>query len=141
MIFVYVSASDWQAPARMLPQVVAIAGLVAAAGFIIFRLMGRIPPLQVSDREPLGAVLIQAAWIGGLIVGVWLIGMVPAIALFGFAYMLIEGKVKPHHALLMLIPFLGGIYFLFHEMLNIPWPQSLLGDMLPELRRFTGRML
>jgi len=141
MIYIYVSSSGWQAPARMLPQAVAIAGLIAAAGFIAFRLMGRIPPLQITDREPIGAVLVQAAWIGGLIVGVSLVGMVPAIAIFGLAYMLIEGKVKPHHALMILIPFLGGIYFLFHEMLNIPWPQSMLGDALPELRRFTGRML
>jgi TctA family transporter len=141
MIFVYVSSGSWEAPARMLPRAVAIAGLIAAAGFIVFRLMGRIPPMQTSDREPIGAVLIQAAWIGGLIIGVRLIGMVPAIAVFAFAYMVFEGKTKPHHALLILAPFLGGIYFLFHEMLHIPWPQSLLGDMLPDLRRFTGRMI
>lgn len=141
MIYVYVSSDGWDDPAKMLPQIVAIAGLSAAGGFVIFRLMGRIPPLQVSDREPIGVVLIQAVWIAGLIVGVKLIGMVPAIALFGLAYMLIEGKVKPHHALMMLIPFLGGIYFLFHEMLHIPWPRSMLGDMLPDLRKFTGRMI
>ncbi len=141
MLYVYFSSAGWAAPARMLPQAVAIAGLIAAAGFVVFRLMGRIPPMQISDREPLGTVLVQAAWIGGLIVGVRLVGMVPAIALFGFAYMLVEGRTKPHHALLILLPFLGGIYFLFHEMLHIPWPQSLLGDLLPELRRATGRMI
>lgn len=141
MIYVYVSSSGWDASARILPQAVAVAGLIAAAGFTVFLLMGRIPKMQASDQEPMGAVLVQAAWIGGLILGVKLIGMVPAIAVFGFAYMLIEGKVKPHHAILIMAPFLGGIFFLFHELLHIPWPQSYLGDLLPDLRRFTGRMI
>ncbi|OAN81247.1 hypothetical protein A8B78_09580 [Jannaschia sp. EhC01] len=141
MVFVYVSASGWDMPARILPQTVAIGGLIAAGGFALFFAMGKIPTMQIIDQEPIGAVLIQAAWILGLIVGVKIIGMVPAIAVFGFAYMFVEGKVKPLHALLLMAPFLGGIYFLFHEMLHIPWPRSFLGDWLPDLRRATGRMI
>ena len=33
MIYVYVASSAWQAPARMLPQAIAVGGLLAAAGF------------------------------------------------------------------------------------------------------------
>lgn len=141
MVFVYASSAGWDLPARILPQTVAIGGLIAAAGFIVFFVLGKIPPMEIGSHEPLAAVLIQAAWIIGLIIGVIVIGMVPAIAVFGFAYMLIEGKAKPHHALLLMVPFLGGIYFLFHELLHIPWPRSYLGDLLPDLRRATGRMI
>lgn len=141
MVFVYISSSGWDVPARILPQTVAIGGLIAAGGFAAFFAMGKIPTMQVTDHEPLRAVLVQAAWIIALIVGIPIIGMVPAIAVFGFAYMLIEGRVKPQHALLLMAPFLGGIYFLFHEMLHIPWPRSYLGDWLPDLRRATGRMI
>ncbi|MCC1494554.1 tripartite tricarboxylate transporter permease [Cognatishimia sp. F0-27] len=141
MIFVYVTASGWEMPARILPQTVAIGGFIAAGGFAVFFAMGKIPTMEVTDHEPIRAVLVQAVWMIALIVGVLIIGMVPAIAVFGFAYMLIEGKVKPLHAVLLMAPFLGGIYFLFHEMLHIPWPRSYLGDWLPDLRRATGRMI
>jgi hypothetical protein len=49
--------------------------------------------------------------------------------------------VRPLHAVLILVPFLGSILFLFHEMLHIPWPQSLLGDAFPELRKLTRRLI
>ncbi|EAR51889.1 hypothetical protein OG2516_16349 [Oceanicola granulosus HTCC2516] len=141
MIYVYVSSAGWPAPARMLPQAVAVGGLIAAAGFFVFRAMGKIPPLRTDASEPLPAVAKQALWLGALVVGVKLVGMLPAIALFALCYMMIEGKVRPLHAVLILIPFLGGIYFLFHEMLHTPWPQSLLGDAFPDLRKLTERLI
>ncbi|MEL0043100.1 MAG: hypothetical protein VW828_07040, partial [Candidatus Puniceispirillum sp.] len=56
MIYVYVASSSWQAPARMLPQAIAIGGLFAAAGFVIFKALGIIPPLDAEASEPLPAV-------------------------------------------------------------------------------------
>lgn len=141
MIYVLFSSAGWPAPAKMLPQAVAVGGLIAAGGFFVFRAMGKIPPLRTDGSEPLPAVVKQALWLAGLVVGVRLIGMVPAIAFFAFCYMLIEGKVRPLHAILILIPFLGGILFLFHNMLHIPWPQSLLGDFFPDFRKLTQRLI
>ncbi|MHA6323999.1 tripartite tricarboxylate transporter permease [Roseivivax sp. CAU 1753] len=141
MVYVYFSAAGWPAPARMLPQTVAVGGLIAAVGYFVFRALGKIPPLRTDQSEPLPAVVKQAAWLAGLVIGVKLIGMVPAIAVFALCYMLIEGKVRPFHAILILIPFLGGILFLFHNMLHIPWPQSLLGDVFPEFRKLTQRLI
>ena len=115
--------------------------MLTAAGFFVFRAIGKIPPLRTDDSEPLLAVLKQAAWLTALIVGVKLVGMIPAIALFALCYMVFEGKVRVVHAILLLIPFLGGILFLFHEMLHIPWPQSLLGDLFPDLRKMTQRLI
>ena len=76
-----------------------------------------------------------------LVIGVTLIGMLPAIGLFVFSYMTIEGKAKPINAIFIIIPFLIGIWFLFHELLHIPWPQSLLGDLFGSLRRLSGNMI
>ncbi|MFY0691909.1 MAG: tripartite tricarboxylate transporter permease [Paracoccaceae bacterium] len=140
MIYVYASASSWEAPARMLPQAVAIGGFIAALGFIVFRAMGKIPPLSTDASHPILRILGQAAWLVALVIAVRVIGMVPAIGLFALAYMLIEGRVRWWVAILILIPFLGGIIALFHNMLHIPWPQSLMGDMLPELRQMTRRL-
>lgn len=141
MVYVFFSSAGWQAPAKMLPQAVAIGGLIAAAGFFAFRAMGKIPPLRTEGSEPLPAVARQALWLAALIVGVRLVGMIPAIAIFALCYMLVEGRVRPLHAVLILVPFLGSILFLFHEMLHIPWPQSLLGDAFPELRKLTRRLI
>ncbi|MHA7874319.1 tripartite tricarboxylate transporter permease [Roseivivax sp.] len=141
MLYVYLSSASWPAPAKMLPQAVAVGGLLAAGGFFAFRALGKIPPLRAEGSEPLPAILKQVAWLLALIVGVRLIGMVPAIAVFALAYMMIEGKVRPLHALLLVVPFIGGILFLFHEMLHIPWPQSLLGDLFPDIRKLTERLI
>ena len=141
MIYVYVSSSGWQEPARILPQAIAIAGLITAAGFAIFSYLGKIPPLISESSEPIRAVTRQVIWLLALVAGVKLIGMLPAIGLFIFLYMIIEGKTKPLSAILILIPFLAGVWFLFHELLHVPWPQAVLGDLFVELRRISGRLI
>ncbi len=142
-LFVYVllSSSGWDLAARLMPQSLASVGLAAAAGFFIFRLLGKIPVLDLPDAEPIGPVARQALWLLGLVVAVRLIGMVPAIALFAAGYMIIEGLVPLRRIFLILLPFLGGVVFLFHFTLHIPWPQSLLGDLLPWLRAASGRLI
>jgi len=75
------------------------------------------------------------------VVAVKLIGMLPAIGLFVFLYMVLEGKVKPLTSILILLPFLGGVWFLFHELLHVPWPQSLLGDVFGVLRKLSGSLI
>jgi hypothetical protein len=124
-----------------MPQALAAVGLVAAAGFALFRAMGKIPQLNPTDTEPLGRVLRQGAWLLGLVVLVKLIGMLPAIVVFACAYMHLEGKTSWRRTLMIVLPFLAGLLLLFHHILHIPWPQSLLGDLWPWLRAASGRLL
>ena len=141
MVYVLVSSSSWQAPAKMMPQAIATGGLVTASVFIIFKLLGKMPAHSVDKHEPLSAVLGQIAWLLSLVFGVWLIGMLPSIALFIFSYMVFEGKTKPTASILILIPFTLGVWFLFHELLHVPWPQSVLGDQFLDLRRLSGGLI
>ncbi len=141
MIFVFLSSADWQAPAKMLPQAIAVGGLITAIGFAVFFVLGKIPPLRPEASEPLLLVVRQAAWLLVLVVGVRLVGMLPSVALFAFAYIVIEGRTRILTAVLILIPFTLGIYILFHNLLHIPWPQSILGDLFLDMRRATGRLL
>ena len=141
MVYVLVSSSGWALSARLMPQSAAIVALVAVAGFAAFRAMGRIPPIAPPDAEPLVRVARQAAWLIGAVILVRLIGMVPAIAVFVATYMMTEGRVRPAHTLALLALFIAAIVLLFHETLHIPWPQSLLGDAWPDLRRLSGRMI
>mgnify|MGYP001208214201 FL=1 len=141
MFYVFFSSAGWEVPAKMLPQSIACAGLVAALGFLIFRYFGKIPPLNTESSEPFPEAMRQIVWLVFLVIGVTLLGMLPAIGLFVFCYMTIEGKAKPINAIFIIIPFLIGIWFLFHELLHIPWPQSLLGDLFVNLRRLSGNMI
>jgi len=78
------------------------------------------------------------AWMAAFIAAVWLIGFIPAIAVFVFAYMAF-GFREPA------LPSLGYAagttllcWVVFHWALGVAWPQSLLGDLFPELRAYTG---
>ena len=141
MLYVLYSSSGWEVPARMLPQSFACAGLIAAFGFLIFSYLGKIPPLNTESSEPFPEAMRQIVWLIFLIIGVTLIGMLPAIGLFVFCYMTIEGKAKPINTIFIIVPFLLGIWFLFHELLHIPWPQSFLGDLFIDLRRISGNII
>ena len=142
MIYVIVSSSPWELSAKLLPQAVAVAGLIAAGFFGVFAVMGRIPPLkEMADALPLSGTLVQAAWAVGLILAVPLIGMLPAMVLYVFAYMVLQGETQPLKALIITVLFSFATYGLFHMMLHVPWPQSYLGDLLPGLRSFSGRLI
>ena len=141
MLYVLYSSSGWEVPAKMLPQSFACAGLIAAFGFLIFSYLGKIPPLNTESSEPFPEAMRQIVWLVFLVIGVTFIGMLPAIGLFVFCYMTIEGRARPINTIIIIIPFLFGIWFLFHELLHIPWPQSFLGDLFPGMRRISGNMI
>ena len=141
MLYVLYSSSGWEVPAKMLPQSFACAGLIAAFGFLIFSYLGKIPPLNTESSEPFPEAMRQIVWLVFLVIGVTFIGMLPAIGLFVFCYMTIEGRAKPINTIIIIVPFLFGIWFLFHELLHIPWPQSFLGDLFPGMRRISGNMI
>jgi len=140
-VYVLISSSGWDIAARLMPQALAVAGLIAAMGFAVFRLFGKIPAINPPGAESLLRVGGQGLWLVGLIVGIWLIGMLPAIVVFVVAYMIIEGRCSWLQIVLILVPFVAGLLFLFHHTLHVPWPQSLLGDFWPWLRTVSNRLL
>jgi len=85
-------------------------------------------------RITIKRALVFLAWILGFLVGVSLIGMLPTILLFVASYMWFEGR--ENWRLISSVSF--GItifsYVLFDQMLSLPWPRSLLGNMYPLLR-------
>ena len=79
----------------------------------------------------------MALWMAGFIAFVWLIGFIPAIALFVFAYMRFGfGEPSSSSAGFAAATTLLCI-IVFHWALQVAWPQSLLGDVFPALRAAT----
>jgi TctA family transporter len=151
------SATGWRFSARLMPQTAAAAGLlvVACAGVaaLLARLRGK--PLiatktayevsgafgELGETTVYARLCVEISWLIGLLAGVLLIGLMPAMGLYMFLYMATAGKTPWPLALLIAAALWIGFYILFVKLLHVPWPPSLLGDALPDLREWTGRLI
>jgi TctA family transporter len=151
------SAAGWRFSARLMPQTAAAAGLIviasAGAATLLARLQGR-PMLSAKTPHDITAtfgelaettiyarLLVEALWLVGLLIGVLLIGLMPAMGLYMVLYMTTAGKIPWPTALLVTVPLWIGFYLLFVTLLHVPWPPSLIGDGFPDLREWTGRLM
>jgi putative tricarboxylic transport membrane protein len=149
-----VSAADWPHDAKLVPLTACGMALVAAVLNLTVELFSPMPKAAVyADAGPtvhapvndLGVpddmvrrrAPIFFLWMAAFIGLVALIGFIPAIALFVFAYMRFGfGEPWPSS-----LGFAAAITILctivFHWALQVAWPQSLLGDLFPALRAFS----
>ena len=151
----FYAATGWRLSARLMPQTAATAGLVviACAGIavLVAWLGGR--PLAAKSPAAAGGIAalsettvyarlgVELAWLVGLLAGVWLIGLMPAMGIYMFAYMATAGRTRWTTALVITAALWIGFYFLFDRLLHVPWPPSLLGDTFPDLRELSGRLI
>jgi hypothetical protein len=77
---------------------------------------------------------VYFAWLAGLLLLVATIGFIPAIAVFIFAYMRFGFKEPAAPSALYALAITVLCWGLFHKLLAVAWPQSLLGDAVPALR-------
>jgi len=75
---------------------------------------------------PVGKVIIAMAWPTAFLVVVVLIGLVAAIPIFVFLFVLIQGRSKVQRALLASAITTGCIYVLFEKVLNYEMYQGIL---------------
>ena len=62
------------------------------------------------------------------------IGLLPAIFFFLVGYMRFSGKETWTTTLVIATSLWVFCYYLFHQVLIIPWPQTVIGDLFPVLR-------
>ena len=90
---------------------------------------GDLPGAEVRNR-----VLNYFGWLFAFFGAAAVVGLLPAMFLFMLAYIRFEGKESWRLTLMVS----GGVwamsYLLFHKLLVIPWPQSVVGDLFPVLR-------
>ena len=77
---------------------------------------------QVETRR----TLFFFAWFAGGALGIWLLGIVIAVPLLVFLYMLVEGREKWSTSLVMSACAYLLIWGLFEYMLEARWPSGLL---------------
>jgi len=149
-------AAGWRLSARLMPQTAAATGLIVVACAAITVLAAKRQHQPRADRTFMesvglgaglsaktvyGRFVIELSWLLGFLAAVWLIGLMPTMGLYMFAYMSTAGKTRWPTALIITVSLWVGFYILFVKLLHVPWPPSLLGDALPDLREWTGRLI
>ena len=69
------------------------------------------------------------------------IGMLPAMIVFLFTYLRFGGRESMSLSMAITLGMGLFAYVLFHWILVVPWPDALLGDLLPELRSIRATRL
>lgn len=140
-VFLYFRAADWPAPARRFPLTMLTIGLVLCliqAGREIFRMfrpsidedIETFADLPVDRSIPIREVMVRAltvlAWFVGLVLTTWLLGFFVAVPLFVFIFVTVHLPGRWWVGLIMAASMWAVTFFLFHNLLRIPWPESVL---------------
>ncbi len=144
-----VLSEEWELAAKLVPQAIGWAGL----GFALIALTGRVVGLaetgtavpkvyfdiqadygDLSTGAVFGRFARYFAWCALLLPVALVIGLLPALFLFMVGFMRIEGRERWPLVLVIAATTWTFCYVLFHMVLHIPWPQSLIGDLFPALR-------
>ena len=103
-----------------------------------------LPGAEAGPHEALAPSVFQArairifAWIAGFLVLGACVGLLPALGLLVFLLMWLEFAEGLPRAVVASCIATVCIYLLFDRVFSLPWPQSLLGDVVPGLRDMTG---
>jgi len=148
-------STDWPAAAKPVPLTACYMALTAATLNLINELFGQqqsaaargnvdggVAARQVDLGVDAGTARRQSvvyfAWLLAFLAAIWLVGFIPAIAIFVFAYMCLGFGEPVLHSLGFAAATTLFAWGLFDRVLAVAWPASLLGDLLPQLRAAVG---
>ena len=139
-------SSEWDFGARLVPEMVAWAGLIFTVPVLLGEFLLAPVPSQAGahpktdEIEGLPAKIFYAraavyfGWCLFYLVAASIVGLLPALFLFTVGYIRFASKESWQLALQVSIPLWVFCYGLFHWILIVPWPQSLVGSVFPTLR-------
>ena len=149
-------SNDWPAAAKPVPLTACYMALTAATLNLVNELFGSAQAVVAGvdggvatgahagtdygmpDAAVRRGALIYFLWLGGLMALVALIGFIPAIVVFIFVYMHFGFKEPAANSAVYAFATALLCWGLFHKLLAVAWPQSLLGDAFPALRATLG---
>jgi len=144
-----ISSLDWPHPAKLVPLTASVIGLITASLNLICELFGSeqtaadgmttTPPIEkVSPELARRRAIIYFGWLFLLLGLIAVVGFIPAIFVFVFTYMN-RGFHEGWPSSLGYAAATGTVcWVVFNWALNVVWPHSLVGDMMPILRSATG---
>jgi hypothetical protein len=147
-----VISSTWPFGARLVPQVIGWTGTLATAILLFIHLFVELetpsapaagddlhldtttdfqglPPQTIAVRA-----LAYFGWLLFFLGAAALIGLLPAMAVFLAGYLRWSAKESVATTLVIAGTVTTLSYLLFHWLLVVPWPQAVIGDLLPEFR-------
>jgi putative tricarboxylic transport membrane protein len=152
-------STDWPAAAKPVPLTACGMALTAAALNLVNELFGKEPAARgnvdggvaagshgpiadknfgMSGARVRAQAVMYFGWLAGLLALVAVVGFIPAIAIFIVAYMHLGFKESLVSAVAYAAITALLCWGLFHRLLAVAWPQSVLGDIFPSLRAMLG---
>jgi hypothetical protein len=128
-------ARDWPYETALFPR-------TAGSAAILIALISIFLETRQKKNQPAGGVpwappshanlkaLIDFAWVGAFIFGIWALGYVPAAMLFLFLYMKFKGKQAWLTAILVTAGGFAFMELIFGLLLDIEWFRGALWVML-----------
>jgi TctA family transporter len=159
-----VISSGWEFGARLVPQVVGYTAMITLTVYLLLCLFYQKGQRTAAMRDGSGRTAAQAedetdvhfdivvdfgelpaktiftraviyfGWLLFFFGSAAVVGLLPAMFLFLVGWMRLWGKETWTTTLMVAVIMWGFCYGLFHKILIIPWPQSVVGDMFPVLR-------
>ncbi len=152
---------DWAFAARIVPTIVGIGAILFCSLSLVNEIFGvheRTATAGAAVAEPdstapkrihmdiasktahlpgatvLGRGFQFFGWMAGVMLLMWIIGLIPAVPIFIISYMRLEGREKWRIVIPMAVCVVALIYVVFDQLLAIPWPPTLLGTFFPILK-------
>jgi TctA family transporter len=163
VIELYISA-QWEFGAKLIPQVVGYTALIILSFYMFAKLFYQQGKRQAQVRDGSGQEVTQDieetdvhfditvdfgdlsietitrrafyyfGWCLFFFGSAAVIGLLPSMFFFLVGYMRFWGKETWKTTLYISVPLWIFCYYLFHKILIIPWPQTVVGNMFPVLR-------
>jgi hypothetical protein len=91
-----------------------------------------------TGHIPTRTVVLRAGvffgWFLAFMGSMAVIGLIPTVPVFVVAYMRLENREPWKLVLAQAVGLTLFIYIVFHRLLTVPWPETLLGTWFPALK-------
>jgi len=153
MLAMVISASDWAFDAKIIPLIVGSLAIFVASLSLITQIFFRHEEARARaggggkmhmDVTAQGAGLPNNVklrrgaeffgWLIGLMISMATIGLIPSIPLFVLLFMRLENREPWKLVLPQVVVVTLVVYFLFDQLLAVPWPPTLLGEFFPQMK-------
>ena len=125
-----VGALSWPLKAKLFPLVIGIPLVGLAVAELWFSLRARAAPAKAVDGVPRALALrrasVAAGWIAGFFAAIVLLGFSPAVPLFVFLYLRMQGRERRIFSAVFAAAVWAAFYGLFDRLLHLPFPAGIL---------------